>query len=137
MRETLWNLESQFFNQSLSADEYFMLVISSCVDDLESAKSAIKSVLRKLEENYTKSQEETYSSLQRMYDEFFEQNTSNEGPESGSSSDNEVSQRFVRASLNDSDHSNLQTYPSKKTSKTERKRRKTIKTTQQTMYWIL
>merc|ERR1712062_543560 len=113
MRETLLNLESQFLDQSLSSDEYFMLVISSCVDDLESAKSSIKSVLRKLEENYTKAHEETYSSLQRMYDEFFEQKTSNEGTESGSCSDNEVIQRFVRVSLQDSDITNSKTDPHK------------------------
>ena len=127
MRETLLNLESQFLDQSLSSDEYFMLVISSCVDDLESAKSSIKSVLRKLEENYTKAHEETYSSLQRMYDEFFEQKTSNEGTESGSCSDNEVSQRFVRVSLQDSDITNGKTDPHKNATKKRKKKKKNNK----------
>ena len=67
IREALLNLESQLFNHSLSAEEYFILVVSECEDDLKQAKHAIENVLRKLEKNYSKDQEEKYSLLQWKY----------------------------------------------------------------------
>ena len=127
MRKDLLNLESQFLNHSLTVDEYFILVISSSEDDLESAKLAIKNVLRKLQENYSKSQEETYSSLQRMYNEFFEPSTSSEGGASGSCSDDDVTQRFVHITLQDSANTNIQPLLNNDKSKNRKKKKKNNK----------
>ena len=127
MREAILNLESQFFNRTLSVEEYFFLVISSCEDDLESAKIAIKNVLRKLEENYTKGHEETYSSLQKMYLEFFEPTGSSDMTDNGSSSDNDINQRFQHVSLEEAVPTNNQTLPTKNTSKNRKKKKKNNK----------
>ena len=66
--DNLIGLENLMLNQELSAEEYFTIVVSTCENDLNNAKSAVAKVLKKI-----KPHELTYQTLKNLYDEFFQE----------------------------------------------------------------
>merc|ERR1711894_264332 len=128
--ETLLGLEQQLLHGDLSPEEYFAIAISSCEEDLELAKRVIKKVLQKLQENYTSSQEKMYSTLQSLYDDFFQVSFPNEKTTSDSSSDSEIV-RHVNGLTIESQITNTQinhtNYTTKKKKKKNNKKNKKSK----------
>ena len=66
--DNLIGLEVLILNKELSAEEYFTIVVSTCENDLNNAKSAVAKVLKKI-----KPHELTYQTLKNLYDEFFQE----------------------------------------------------------------
>ena len=123
MNQEFANLEAMLLINELSTNDYFTLMISSSEDDLELSKNAIKSVLRKLKENYTKDKEEIFSSLKRLYDDFFHISTPEEEDKSNYCSDNDASVSMNTLSL-ESQPVILQSCPGEKTSKKRNRKKK-------------
>ena len=140
--ETLLSLEQQLLHRDLSPNEYFAIAISSCEEDLELAKRVIKNVLRKLQENYTSSQEKMYSTLQNLYDDFFQVSFSNEKTTSDSSSNSEIVRHVngltIESQITNTqiNHTNYTTKKKKKKNNKKNKKSKSCDTTSPVILWF-
>ena len=66
--DNLIGLENLILNKELSAEEYFTIVVSTCENDLNNAKSAVAKVLKKIKPN-----EPNYQKLKKLYGELFQE----------------------------------------------------------------